>query len=138
MSEVAAFRIVLENPPPGVDFGLQKGRGTNYETIQKQRSAAGDLRFGFTAGVKAGAAPDFTGPLVQGPPGERFVYLDVGTCAGQTGTCWSRRLKIPLRGITWDMIEGPGAVLEARVNGTAKDGGPACGTVKPFGGWKST
>ena len=137
MSEVASFRIVLENPTPGVDFGLQKGRGTNYETIQKQRSAAGDLCFEFTTGVKAGVAPGFTGPLVQGPSGERFVYLDIGTCAGQTGTCWSRRLKIPLRGITWDMIGRPDAVLEARVPGTAKDGGPTCGTVKPFGGWKS-
>jgi hypothetical protein len=28
------------------------------------------------------------------------------------------------------------AVLEARVPGTGKDGGPSCATVKPFEGWK--
>jgi hypothetical protein len=28
------FRIVLEDPPAGVDFGLQIGRGAEYETVQ--------------------------------------------------------------------------------------------------------
>jgi hypothetical protein len=28
---------------------------------------------------------------VQGPPGQRFVYIGIGTYAGQTGTPWSRR-----------------------------------------------
>jgi hypothetical protein len=77
---------------------------------------------------------------VQGPTGERFVYLDIGTYAGQKETPWSRRLKIPLRGITGAMIAelstGKDAVLETRVLGTGKDGGPSCGTVKPFAGWK--
>lgn len=122
------LRIILEKPPAGVDFGLQQGRGSNYETVQKQRSTGGDLTFQFDVGVKAG--PDFTGPFVQGPKGERFIYIDIGTCAGQTDTPWSRRLKIPLRGIT----ETAG-VLETRVPGTGRDGGPACATVKPFAGW---
>jgi hypothetical protein len=47
------LRIVLEAPPPGVDFGLQKGRGAEYETIQTQRSKGNDLRFEFTVGVRA-------------------------------------------------------------------------------------
>jgi hypothetical protein len=81
-------------------------------------------------------APEFTGPLVQGPPGDRFIYLDIGTYAGQADSCWSRRLKVPLSGITGQMIDSH-SVLEARVPGTADDGGPNCGTVKPFTGWKS-
>ena len=137
------LRIVLERPPAGVDFGLQKGRGSQFETIQKQRSTGEDLYFDFSVGVRASredVVPNFLGPLVQGPPGERFVYIDIGTNAGQTDSCWSRRLKVPLRGITWDMLdqlsnEAP-AVLEARVPGTGKDGGPSCATVKPFAGWK--
>jgi hypothetical protein len=136
------FRIVLEKPPAAVDYGLQKGRGSNYETIQTQRSKANDLYFEFTATVKAGKdpVPDFLGLFVQGPRGERFVYIDIGGCAGQTNTAWSRRLKIPLRGITSDMIHqlltDPQIVLETRVPGTGKDGGPNCATVKPFAGWK--
>nr|WP_206108274.1 DUF5990 family protein [Paludisphaera soli] len=32
------LRIVLESPPAGVDFGLQLGKGSDYETIETQRS----------------------------------------------------------------------------------------------------
>ena len=142
MEHEVPFRIILEKPPSGVDFGLQKGKGSNYETVQKERSQAGDLRFEFPARIKAGKSsmPDFMGPFVQGPTGERFVYIDIGTYAGQTNTVWSRRLKIPLTGITKEMIDklgpDPKMALEARVPGTGKDGGPNCATVKPFDGWK--
>ena len=138
------LRIVLEKPPADVDFGLQKGRGNDYETIQTQRSKGRDLLFEFTVRAKqtgTGEEPNFLGPFVQGPTGERFVYLDIGRYAGQKETCWSRRLKIPLRGITWKMIEGmgnSGSVLETRVPGTGRDGSPSCATVKPFAGWKVT
>jgi hypothetical protein len=142
MNRELTFRIVLEKPPAGADFGLQKGSGSNYETIQKQRSEAKDLYFEFKAGVKAGndPMPNFLGSFVQGPPGQRFVYIDIGGYAGQTGTPWSRRLKIPLIGITWNMVNqllaNSKMILEARVPGTGRDGGPNCATVKPFTGWK--
>ena len=154
MDTVVNCRIILETPPPGVDYGLQKGRGSAYETVQTQRSDGADLRFEFTAGAclaaarpegerrmarAAGSSPDFRGPFIQGPAGGRFVYIDIGTCAGQTGTPWSRRLKIPLKGITTDMIRrassAQGVVLEARVQGTGKDGSPACASVRGFDGW---
>ena len=143
MEQELNFRIILESPPPGVDYGLQKGGGSNYEVTQKQRSKTGDLRFEFVARVKEGkdGQPVFLGPFVQGPPHERFVYLDIGTYAGQSDTPWGRRLKIPLRGITWNEVEqasGGTNVLETRVPGTAKDGSPTCATVKPFAGWKVT
>jgi hypothetical protein len=122
---------------------LQIGRGADYETIQKQRSKGNDLHFEFSVAMRAPnkkAEPDFSGPVVQGPPGQRFVYIDIGTYAGQADTPWSRRLKIPLIGITWDMIDRASAdartVLETRVPGTGKDGGPSCATMKPFDGWK--
>ncbi len=146
MEREVTLRIVLEKPPAGVDFGLQKGRGNDYETVQIQRFKGQDLIFDFTVRAKApakanakDAAPNFLGPFVQGPTGERFVYIDIGTYARQTGTCWSRRLKIPLRGITWKMIEEESeekSLLETRVAGTGKDGSPSCATPKPFSGWK--
>jgi hypothetical protein len=74
-------------------------------------------------------------PLCRGPAAGDFVYLDIGTCAGQTESCWSRRLKVPLAGITMKMIAAGGGV-EARVPGTGRDGGPSCATVKDFDGWK--
>ena len=88
MDRELTMRIILERPPEGVDFGLQKGRGSAYETVQKQRSGGKNLEFEFTVGVKAvgsGNSPALSGPFVQGPPGQRFIYIDIGTYAGQGG-----------------------------------------------------
>ena len=35
MNQEIPIRIILENPPPGVDFGIQKESGSKYETILK-------------------------------------------------------------------------------------------------------
>ncbi|HTV79124.1 MAG TPA: DUF5990 family protein [Steroidobacteraceae bacterium] len=137
MTQGLTLRIVLEKPPAGVDFALQKGKGGAYEPVQKQRSKGGDLIFEFQPAIRSTAdGVSLAGPFVQGPPHARFVYLDIGTYAGQADTQWSRRLKIPLAGITAPMIERAG-VLEARVPGTGRDGGPNCASVKDFKGWRS-
>jgi Family of unknown function (DUF5990) len=127
MPQEVALRLILEKPTAGVDFGLQEGRGNSYQVIKKQRSAGRNLKFDFSVTVKTGkdGSPDFAGPLVQGPTGERFFYVDIGTYAGQTNTQWSRRLKVPLSLITWDLINS-GKVLMAKIPGTGKDGGPSC------------
>lgn len=141
MNQEITLKIVLENPPSGVDFGLQKGSGNLYETIQIQRFSGKDLAFEFPITVKLNkdGLPNFLGVFVQGPTNQRFVYLDIGTCAGQRDSEWSRRLKVPLTGITMDTINELAAdsdkILEARVPGTGKDNGPNCATVKPFTGW---
>ena len=135
-------KIVLETPPAGVDFGLQKGKGSNYEAVQKQLSNGGNLLFNFDISIKTVSDQQiiFVGPFVQGPPAGQFIYIDIGTYAGQKDSPWGRRLKIPLAGITTQMtaqlIADPELILEATVPGTGKDGGPNCATVKPFTGWK--
>jgi Family of unknown function (DUF5990) len=136
------LRIVLEKPPAGIDFALQEGKGRPFELVQKQRSKSGDLEFEFTVDAKPGkdGSPNFLGPFVQGPVGERFVYINIGTYAGQTNTCWGRRLKIPLSGINWNMLRS-GKILVARIPGTGKDGSPSCAyawrkTVGPSWGWQ--
>ena len=137
------LRIVLLAPPAGVDFGVQEGKGNDYKTIQKQRSKGGDLHFEFSVAVKDNREdgfPNFVGPLAQGPTTGRFIYIDIGQCAGQADCIWTRRIKVPLAGITWEMIERASKdrkiILEARLPGTAKDGGPSCATLKPIDGWK--
>ena len=137
------LRIVLVAPPAGVDFGLQDGKGSDYKTTQKQRSEGADLNFDCTVTVKNNrddGLPNFLGPWTQGPATGRFVYIDIGKLAGQTDSCWERRIKVPLSGITWDMIqqvsEDSKLVLEAHIPGMAKDGGPSCATVHPTQGWK--
>src|SRR5262245_55319705 len=107
MESYVPIRIVLVEPPAGVDFGIQKGSGTQYETLFVQQGTRGDIVFDFTMTVKDNrpdGAPNFLGPFAQGPVTGRFVYVDVGTFAGQKDTCWSRRMKVPLDGITWSMV----------------------------------
>jgi hypothetical protein len=138
MNRELRLRIIVESPPPGVDYALQKGSGSSYETEQQQRSQGKDLAFEFAPAIKGGVSDPMAalaGPFVQGPTGKRFVYLDIGACAGQANSCWSRRLKVPLAGITIKMIRS-GGLIEARVPGTGQDGSPTCATVKDFDGWK--
>jgi hypothetical protein len=142
MDSELPIRIVLVDPPAGIDFGIQRGRGAAYETLFVQRRKQRDISFTFSLTVADGKAgrPHFKGPFVQGPPEGRFIYINVGTYAGQKNTPWARRMKIPLQAITWPLIKTalskPGHVLSASVPGTGKDGGPSCATVKPLGAWE--
>lgn len=141
MESEITLQIILTKPTPAVVFGLQKGSGNTYETVQKQIPTSNDLTFTFTVKVKGDKSkdtfPKLSGSFVQGPADSKFVYIDIGTCAGQSDTTWSRRLKIPLTGITWtdiDSLTGK-SMLQTNVPGTGRDGGPNCATVKPFAGW---
>jgi len=137
------LHIVLQSPPPGVYFALQKGSGSKYETVQLQKSSSGDLQFDLTVIIRGDRAKDqtprFGSPFAQGSYPNNFIYIDIGTYAGKEDV-WSRRLKIPLSGITWEIVDqltaNPRLVLVTHVPGTAKDGSPTCATVKPFAGWK--
>lgn len=131
--------ITLLGPPPGYNFGLQKGSGANFQPVQVQHSNGSDLQFDLAVEIKGDSQkdllPDFKGPFVQGPVNGRFIYIDIGAMAGQAiSRQW--RLKIPLSGITWEMAHSPKA-LQTKVPGTHKNGGPNCATVKPFGGWET-
>jgi hypothetical protein len=141
MNQELSVRIILESPPTGVDFGIQKGSGNKYETIPKQRSSENDLCFEFKISVKESKSSlnNFTGPYVQGLTDQRFIYVDIGNAAGQIDSVWTRRLKVPLRDISSETIRqllaNPSLVLVTKVPGTGKDGGPNCATVNPFRGW---
>jgi hypothetical protein len=137
------LRVVLAAPPVGVDFGIQEGKGNDYKTILKQRSNVSALTFEFMMTVKnnkADGKPNFVGPIAQGPSTARFVYIDIGRLAGQAGSVWERRIKVPLEGITSEMIQkaisDPKLLIETQLPGTGKDGGPSCATVVPKQGWK--
>jgi hypothetical protein len=142
MENQLTLRIVLEKPVPGVDYGLQDGKATAFKTIQTKRAGNEDLEFECSVKVKFNNnhTPVFLGPFAQGPAKERFIYIDIGKFAGQKDSCWDRRLKIPLTGITSKMVQKAlsfsTSKMETIVPGAGKDGGPNCGAVKPFNGWK--
>lgn len=140
MKHEIPLRITLVQPPPGVTFRLQRGR---TELVEPAREGEGEVVFELTIAVADGAPdapPRLLGDFTQGPPQNRFVYVNSGTLAGEPNSCWTRRAKVPLRGITRAMIEmalAAGAVLEARIAGRAKDGGPVCASIPLLdGGWR--
>jgi hypothetical protein len=138
------LRVVVVRPPAGVRLGVQRGRD---EIVGAADSVGEDLAFDFAVrviddgGGGKGAAVRLGGPFVQGPAGGKFVYVCSGAMAGQAGSCWSRRAKVPLAGVTARLVReamnGRGARLEARFDGTGRDGGPSCASVKLVGdGWR--
>ena len=140
MEKELTLRITILDAPPGVTFCLQKG---DTELVAPAVSSDAPLSFDLSVDVRDDSTQDgprLMGPFVKGPWNARFVYVNSGTLAGQADSPWNRRAKVPLSGITADLIrkaqEKPGALLEARLNGTAADGGPACATVTLLGkGW---
>jgi hypothetical protein len=140
MEQKLPLRITLLQPPRDVVFCLQSGK---TEIVSQVRSVGDDLSFDLSLrlGERPDGLPNFLGPFAQGPPAGRFVYVNSGTSAGEAGSRWTRRAKIPLSAITWPMIEevlaAPDRILEACIAGTARDGGPACATVPLLeGGWR--
>lgn len=137
--DVVRLRISVLQPPAGVQFRLQEGRA---DLVAPTRVTRDDIQFEFTLrlGPPRRGHPNFLGPAAQGPPDGRFVYINSGRRAGQPGTAWDRRAKIPLRGISTSLVNAAltdgGQVLEARIAGTGRDGGPACATVPLLEGWR--
>ena len=143
MKSAVPIRLVLIDPPAGVLFGIQRGRGTGYTTEFAQERERGDIHFDFSitlADDRKDGRPNFLGEWVQGPPSRRFIYVDVGTYAGQKNTPWSRRIIVRLDDITWALIRKvqatPGLRLAASIPGRGTDGSPSCATVPIVGGWK--
>ncbi len=133
------LRITLVNPPTGVVFAVQRGKA-ELETPSVSNGENLSFEFSVRVGDRADERPNFLGPFVQGPRGGRFVYVNSGTLAGQSGSCWTRRAKVGLKDIGWDLVDSvlsqPSKRLEARIAGKAGDGGPACATVRLLGdGW---
>jgi Family of unknown function (DUF5990) len=137
------LRLTVVNPPPGVLWAVQVGRDS---LAQPSLVTLDTITFELTVGVARSPArgtPRLLGPVVQGPPAARFFYVNSGLRAGQAGSRWDRRAKVPLGGISWTLIRAlrskPGGVLEARIAGAAGDGGPACATVQFLdSGWVVT
>lgn len=125
-----SLRIIVENPP--VRFAVQRGKN---ELLEATSATAKQQVFEFSVRARDDRSdgPNFLGPFAQGPAGGRFVYVNSGAMAGEPGSTWQRRAKVPLGGITWSMIK-KASVIEARIEGTARDGGPACATVPLLGG----
>ena len=124
------LRIVIENPVPGVLHSLQAKDG--HPLDPKRSNASESLSFDFP--IRLAPGPKFFGDQVRREgPQRRFVYIRIGQSAGDFTSPWSRRMKINIHDIDQTLLDRAAAgagVLEIVVNGTGKDGTPACATVR--------
>ena len=127
------LRIVIENPVPGVLHSLQQ----DDAPLDPKTSVSGEaLSFDFPVRVSRSetGAPKFFGKQVRPEgPVRRFVYIRIGTAAGDHSSEWTRRMKIDIHDIDPELLEqaAKAGVLVGTIGGTAKDGSPACATIKP-------
>jgi hypothetical protein len=138
------FTVRVTHPPPAscgphrsIELGIQKKDEVLPARLLSDGTAEvdGELRL-----KENSATPVFLGPFAFGPPSTRFVYLSwSGEIAGKREMF--RRMKLPLGGISGqqlaELARRPDGRLVVTVQGTARDGGPACATVPLLdGGWK--
>jgi Family of unknown function (DUF5990) len=125
------IRIVVSDPLAGVAMMVQDGKDRLLSPLTSSAEAH-IFEFPITVDLSSGS-PNFLGRFAHGPKDVRFVYVNSGTYAGTSHSCWGRRAKIPLMSITREQIEksvAGDAVIETTFPGVGKDGGPTCASVK--------
>ena len=132
------LRLSIVRPPAGVRWGVQLGR---HELLPPVHVADDHVMFEvpLILGSNARGTVQLRGAAVQGPPSARFVYVNSGKRAAGPWSGWDRRAKVSLATIDIAALQnltGP-AILDGAILGTARDGGPACASVKLIdGAWK--
>ena len=133
--QTITLRLTIHDPVPGVCYSLQ---GKDSEPVDAVTATEAPLSL--DALVTLNDGDRLTGPFVRREgPERRFVYIGIGTHADFAGPTWSRRAKIDVHDIPADLLNAArqGRILEVRLPGRAKDGGPACATVRPLEPWKA-
>ena len=133
LGRAITLRLTIEDPIPGVAYSLQ-----NKKSEPVGQVTAGHGPISFDVPVRVVPGPKFYGDFVRSEGvSRRFVYIAIGEQAGQHPSTWSRRAKIDIHLLSAELLEKAqaGSVLETRLPGKAKDGGPACATVRPIGDW---
>lgn len=129
-----ALRLTIRDPAPGALYSLQD---KDSHPVEPRR--AGDAPLSFDVPVRNDAGR-WLGEFVRREgPVRRFVYIAIGTCAGDAASPWTRRAKVDIHEIPAGLVEAgrAGAVLEVMLPGHEAKGGPACATVKPLAPWRA-
>jgi len=128
------LRLTIADPVPGIRYSLQKDDAP-FEPV-----TAKDAPLSFDVPIRLSADNRFLGPFVRREgPARRFVYIRIGTSAGDHASPWSRRAKIDIHDIPPALLDQArgGRVLEVVLPGRGKDGSPACATVRPTAPWRA-
>ena len=126
MPDTVTLRVTIEGPVPGVALAVQRGRDAFVAPV---RAGAEAVTFQVSAEVRerSDGTLVLAGAEVQGPPAARFLYIAVGTRAGQPASPWERRARcrspasrstcspLPARNQAW--CSPPGSLAEPETGG---------------------
>lgn len=114
-----------------VRLGIQEDKDVVYDVPADTESVT------FTAPLrirrKTDGAVDFGGPYVQGPTGQRFIYLCWGERLAAGGWDGFRRAKLLLQSLTWQAVERSlrtDTPLEVQISMTDAKGLPICASLR--------
>lgn len=127
-------RFVVRNPVAGVAHSLQDKSGAPVGIMRSDGGEPICLDFS----IRIAPGPKFYGDHVRSEGSvRRFVYVAVGQRAGDTTSCWDRRMKVDIHDIPPGVLDQAirGGRLEATLSGTGADGSPSCATV-PVEAWR--
>lgn len=124
-------RIIVRNPVSGAWGAIQEGHGSAGRPFALIQGLSGTTAWDVPVTLKGGKPG---GAFVQKDSKGPFVYILWGTSAGQANTCVTRRAKVYLPPDLAEQSE-PGD-WTVQLDGTGKDGGPACATVRPAAPWR--
>jgi len=131
MTETLTLRLIVADPLPGLHYSLQDRDGT---PVDIRIAVDGPMAFDVPVTLRPGGKLGGTFVRREGTV-RRFVYIAIAGQAGQMDVPISRRAKIDVHDIPRDLLQR-GAHLEVRLPGRAKDGTPACATVRPLAAWR--
>ena len=118
MADTVTLRLIIDDPVPGVRYSLQK------DDLPFEPRTAGDSPLTFELPVTLHPDGRLSGPFVRREgPERRFVYIRIGTSAGDHASRWSRRAKIDIHDIPASLRVAD-RVLETHLPGRGKDGSP--------------
>ncbi|MBW8304593.1 MAG: hypothetical protein K0M78_11785 [Brevundimonas sp.] len=128
------LRLTIADPVPGVRYSLQK------DDLPFEPATAADGPLSFDVPIRLADDNRVLGRFVRREgPTRRFVYIRIGTSAGDHAGAWSRRAKIDIHDIPPLLLDRAreGQTLEVVLPGRGKDGSPACATVRPATPWRA-
>jgi hypothetical protein len=131
-------QVRVVDPVPGCAYAIQR-RGGGIDQVQLAAREALTFTTSITLKLARDGTLDPAGLHVNGPRRGRFLYINSGTMAGQTPSCWTRRAKVSLEPIVAAVrlsLDVMPPLIETTIPGRAKDGGPVCASVTPLAPWK--
>ncbi len=131
MTETVTVRLTIADPVPGLHYWRQDARNAPHDI---RLSTDAPLTFDMPVDLR----PDgkLGGTFVRREGKERrFVYIAIGGAMPGLPVV-SRRAKIDVHDIPAELLR-PGAVVETTLPGRARDGTPACATLRPLTPWRT-